>query len=90
MKTFRAEVTDIRLEARVGLAGTWSVTLDPAEFAEGDRGMLEATTRSGTRLTIPVTAVTKDAEGAVWLVVEKPLAAGTEVLCTVYGLDGVV
>ena len=67
----------------MGLAGTWSLTIDPAEFAEGDVGMLEAATRSGTRLAIPVTAVTKDADGAVWLVVEKPLAAGTEVLCTV-------
>ncbi len=76
-------VTDIRLESRVGLAGTWSLTIDPAEFAEGDVGLLEATTRSGTRLAIPVTAVTKDAEGAVWLVVEKPLAAGTEIVCTV-------
>ena len=78
-----AEVTDIRLESRVGLAGTWSLTVAPAEFAEGDTGMLEAKTRSGTRLSIPVTAVTKDAEGVMWLVVEKPLAAGTEVLCTV-------
>ena len=76
-------VTDIRLESRVGLAGTWSLTIDPAEFAAGDMGTLAATTRSGTRLEIPVTAVTKDAEGAMWLVVEKPLAAGTEVLCTV-------
>ena len=67
----------------MGLAGTWSLTLDPAEFAEGDTGMLEATTRSGTRLSIPVTAVTTDAEGAVWLVVEKPLAAGTEVRCRI-------
>ena len=83
MRSFQAVVTDIRLESRVGLAGTWSLTIDPAGFAEGDMGMLEAATRSGTRLAIPVTAVTKDAEGAVWLVVEKPLAAGTEVLCTV-------
>ena len=83
MRNFQAEVTDIRLESRVGLAGTWSLTIDPANFAEGDTGMLEATTRSGTRLAIPVTAVTKDADGVLWLVVEKPLAAGTEVLCTV-------
>ena len=67
----------------MGLAGTWSLTLDPAEFAEGDTGSLEATTRSGTRLEIRVTAVTADAEGVLWVVVEKPLAAGTEVRCTV-------
>ena len=78
-----AKVTDIRLESRVGLAGTWSLTLDPEEFAEGDTGVLEAETRSGTRLSIPVTAVTADADGVLWVVVEKPLAAGTEVRCTV-------
>ncbi len=83
MKSFTAEVTDIRLESRVGVAGTWSLTLAPAEFAEGDTGSLEATTRSGTRLVIRVTAVTADAEGVLWVVVEKPLAAGTEVRCTV-------
>ena len=78
-----AEVTDIRLESRVGLAGTWSLTIHPAQFREGETGMLQATTRSGTQLEIPVMAASADADGAVWLVVEKPLAAGTEVLCTV-------
>jgi alanyl-tRNA synthetase len=41
--------------------------------------VLEAMARSGTRLVIPVLSVTVDDEGEVWHVVEKPLAAGTEV-----------
>jgi hypothetical protein len=48
-------------------------------FAKGDSGVLEAVSRSGTRLVFPVLSVTVDDEGQVWHVVEKPLAAGTEV-----------
>jgi hypothetical protein len=38
-----------------------------------------AETRSGTRLEIPVTEVLCDADGVIWHVAEKPLAAGTDV-----------
>jgi alanyl-tRNA synthetase len=55
------------------------MSLDATDFAVGDVGLLEAVTRSGTRLSIPVTKVVIDEEGVVWHVVEKPLAAGTEV-----------
>jgi alanyl-tRNA synthetase len=48
-------------------------------FRAGDTGVLEAVARSGTRLRVPVLDVVEDAEGEIWLVVEKPLAAGTEV-----------
>ena len=48
-------------------------------FKARDTGVLEAVARSGTRLVVPVLSVVEDAEGEVWLVVEKPLAAGTEV-----------
>jgi hypothetical protein len=41
--------------------------------------VLEAVARSGTRLVVPVLSVAVDDGGEVWHVVEKPLAAGTEV-----------
>jgi alanyl-tRNA synthetase len=80
---FQSVVTDIKLQARSGLEAVWWMSLDKTEFGVGDRGVLEAVTRSGTRLEIPVTSVVEDAEGVVWHVVEKPLAASTEVRGTV-------
>jgi alanyl-tRNA synthetase len=77
--SFEAVVADITLESRVGLAGTWQMSLDPQGFQVGETGMLEAVTRSGTRLEIPVLSVVADEAGVVWCVVEKPLAAGTDV-----------
>jgi alanyl-tRNA synthetase len=59
------------------------MSLDRTEFRVGDTGALAAVTRSGTRLEIAVTAVVEDEEGVVWHVVEKPLAAGTDVFGTV-------
>jgi alanyl-tRNA synthetase len=82
---FQSVVTDIRLESRIGLEAVWWMSLDATEFGVGDRGVLEAVTRSGTRLEIPVTSVVRDEEGVVWHVVEKPLAAGTEVRGRVTG-----
>ena len=79
MSGFAAVVTDIRLQSRQGLAAVWEMSLDRTEFKAGDRGVLEAVTRTGTRLEIPVTSVVEDSEGVVWHVVEKPLAAGTDV-----------
>lgn len=78
-------VTDIRLESRTGLAARWQMSLDRTEFAPGDRGMLEAVTRTGTRLEIAVSEVLRDEEGVVWHVVEKPLAAGTDIVGEVAG-----
>lgn len=77
--SFAAVVTDIRLESRTGLAARWQMSLSTTEFRVGDAGMLEAVTRTGTRLQIPVTGVIEDAEGVVWHEVAKPLAAGTDV-----------
>ena len=76
-------MTDIRLESRNGLAALWWMSLDATEFKVGERGILEAVTRSGTKLLIPVTCVVEDADGVIWHVVEKPLAAGTEVTGTI-------
>ena len=81
--TFTSVVTDIRLESQTGLVGTWLMALDHTAFTPGTTGILEAVTRTGTRLEIPVTAVTLDKEGVTWHTVEKPLAAGTDVQGTV-------
>jgi alanyl-tRNA synthetase len=82
---FESVVADIRLESRVGSAGVWSMSLERTEFCVGSTGMLEAVTRSGTRLEIPVTRVEVDEDGVVWHRVEKPLAAGTDVRGVVHG-----
>ncbi len=57
LMSFKAVVADIRLQSRNGLAAVWEMSLDRTEFTAGDRGVLEAVTRSGTRLEIPVSAV---------------------------------
>ena len=81
--SFTAVVTDIRLLSQSGLAACWQMALDRTEFAAGSTGQLEARTRTGTRLSIPVTRVLRDADGVVWHEVDKPLAAGTDVCGTV-------
>ena len=77
---FSAVVTDIRLESRVDGQARWQMALDRTGFAAGDAGVLEAVARSGTRLEIPVLDVVVDDAGDLWHVVEKPLAAGTDVV----------
>lgn len=81
---FDAVVTDIRLESRKALEAVWWMALDATEFTAGDRGLLEAATRSGTKLEISVAGVVEDGDGVLWHVVEKPLAAGTAVRGTVH------
>ena len=76
---FETTVTDIQLERQAGLRAVWRMSLDRTEFQPGDHGVLEAVTRTGTRLQIPVSEVVLDAAGVLWHVVEKPLAAGTDV-----------
>jgi alanyl-tRNA synthetase len=75
---FSAVVTDIRLESREGSVVRWRMTLDRTAFNPGSTGILIATSRSGTRIEVPVLAVLSDA-GDIWHIVEKPLAAGTDV-----------
>jgi alanyl-tRNA synthetase len=75
--SFSAVVTDIRLESRDPTV-RWQMTLDRTEFRAGDTGILEAVSRTGTRIEIPVLAVIEEA-GDIWHIVEKPLAAGTDV-----------
>lgn len=76
---FAAVVVDIREESRVAGRQRWQMALDRTEFRAGDMGALEAVAPSGIRLTVPVLGVVVDADGDVWHVVEKPLAAGTAV-----------
>jgi alanyl-tRNA synthetase len=78
-KSFSAVVTDIRLESREGATVRWRMTLDRTSFAAGDVGVLQAVARSGTRIEVPVLAVIVDDSGDIWHIVEKPLAAGTDV-----------
>ena len=76
---FSAVVTDIRLESREGAAVRWRMTLDHTNFAAGDVGVLEAVSRNGTRIEVPVLAVIEE-DSDIWHVVEKPLAGGTDVV----------
>jgi len=76
---FQAVVTDIREERRVGGRTRWQMQLDRTEFRPGDAGSLEAVARSGALLAVAVLSVVVDRAGEIWHVVEKPLAAGTEV-----------
>lgn len=80
--SFSAVVVDIREERRVAGRQRWQVLLDRTEFRAGDVGSLEAVARSGARLVVPVLGAVSDG-GEVWLQVEKPLAAGTEVAACV-------
>jgi alanyl-tRNA synthetase len=77
---FAAAITDIQLESRDGAEVRWRMTLSHTEFKPGDTGLIEATSRSGTRIEIPVLRVVADASGDIWHIVEKPLAAGTDVI----------
>jgi alanyl-tRNA synthetase len=77
---FSAVVTDIQMESREGAAVRWRMTLSCTEFAAGEVGVLQAVSRGGTRIEVPVLAVVADEAGDLWHVVEKPLAAGTDVV----------
>jgi hypothetical protein len=79
-REFSAVVADITLESRTGLQARWLMALDPAGFALGETGTLHAVTRTGASLEIPVLDVIGDERDVLWCVVEKPLAAGTDVL----------
>ena len=76
---FAATVVDIREEGRVAGRQRFQILLDRTEFGVGARGRLEAVGRSGARLVAEVLGVLRDEAGELWHVVEKPLAAETEV-----------
>ncbi len=76
---FSAVVTDIRLESREGDTVRWRMTLDRTNFTADDIGLLEAVSRNGTRIEVPVLGVLVE-DGDTWHIVEKPLAGGTDVV----------
>ena len=81
-RKFDAVITDIRLQSRENGRALWQMTLSQTEFRAGDTGVLEAVSRTGTKIEVPVIAVVEE-DGDVWHVVEKPLAAGTDVVGSV-------
>lgn len=84
LHSFQAIVIDIREESRIEGRVRWHVLLDHSDFAPGSAGTLQATARSGARLLVPVLDVQENAAGELWHVVEKPLATGTPVTCTLH------
>ena len=77
--TFQSEVTDIRLESRIGTSARWQIALGHTLFsAASPSGTLIAVAPSGARLEVPVLGVQEE-NGTVWHIVGKPLAAGTEI-----------
>ena len=76
---FRAVVDDLREQQRLPGRVLWQMALSNTAFHPGDTGTLIAVSRKGTRLEIPVLRVEQDPAGRLWHIVEKPLAAGTDV-----------
>ena len=89
LKSFEAEVVDIREHARTGVGSEWHVALDRSAFYPNsggqphDLGKLTATSRSGATLDVDVIGVEEDESGEVWHVTAKPLLAGTRVTGTI-------
>jgi hypothetical protein len=82
----KAVIADVREARRDGRQSLWEMALDPeAAGLDGvvEHATLEARSRSGTPLTIAVLSAWRDAAGQTWLLCDKPLAAGTEVLLRV-------
>jgi len=85
---FSASITDIQLESRLGDEVRWRVALTNTAFQPGDTGVLEAISRSGARIEIPVLRVVLDASGDLWHIIGKPLAAGTSILARIHQAPG--
>jgi hypothetical protein len=76
--SFTAVVVDIVEERREAGRQRWQVLLDRTEFHAGEAGTLEAVSRSGARLSVPVLGVV-ERDGELWHQIEKPLLQETEV-----------
>ena len=76
---FEAVVVDVREERRVAGSARWQLLLDWTRFDAGSRGTLEAVSRNGALLRLPVLATERDGSGDLGHVVEKPLMTGTVV-----------
>ncbi len=85
LKSFSAQVVDIREASRADGVSIWQIALDRSAFypASGgqphDTGLLTATSRNGATLEVPIESVEEDDQGEVWHFTRKPLLAGTAV-----------
>jgi alanyl-tRNA synthetase len=85
LKSFSAQVMDIREASRAAGVSIWQIALDRSAFypASGgqppDTGIFTATSRNGATLEIPIEGVEEDDQGEVWHFTRKPLLAGTAV-----------
>ncbi len=82
---FSAIVTEIREFMRLHGRPVFQLTLDHTLFLPGSvaescpLGTLTATSRTGTVLVAPITAITQDISGELWHTTVKPLQPGTRV-----------
>lgn len=82
---FDAVVTDVREVLHRDGESVWQLALDRTAFypTSGgqpmDYGVLNAVSRGGATLDVPLEQVEEDEHGEVWHFVRKPLAAGTAV-----------
>ncbi len=85
LRTFSAQVVDIREASRANGVSLWQIALDRTAFyptsggQPSDTGILTATSRNGAVLEVPIESVEEDDAGQVWHFTRKPLAAGTPV-----------
>jgi len=85
VRSFTAQVTDIRELSRTDGQSVWQIALDRTAFyptsggQPHDLGVLRASSRSGSVLEVSVLAVEEDEHGEVWHQTMKPLLAGTEI-----------
>jgi alanyl-tRNA synthetase len=85
LRSFAAQVTDIREASRADGVSIWQLALDRSAFypTSGgqpyDTGSLRATSKNGAVLEIPIESVEEDESGQVWHFTRKPLLAGTAV-----------
>ena len=85
LTAFDAAVTDVREVLRREGESVWQLALDRTAFyptsggQPSDSGVLNAISRGGAALEVPVEQVEEDDRGEVWHFVRKPLAAGTQV-----------
>jgi alanyl-tRNA synthetase len=85
LRSFTAQVTDIREASRADGVSIWQLALDRSAFypTSGgqpyDTGSLRATSKNGAVLEIPIESVEEDESGQVWHFTRKPLLAGTAV-----------
>src|SRR5271154_2291385 len=85
LKSFSAQVLDIREASRADGVSIWQIALDRSAFSPAsggqppDPGLLTATSRNGATLEVPIESVEEDDQGEVWHFTRKPLLAGTAV-----------